>query len=57
MIKLFGILLGFFLGLSVYSFVGYMFTKKMPIGKKYKMKFFMFFVIFVFTCVYYILIK
>jgi|GEM_PF-2627335 hypothetical protein len=57
MIKLFGILLGFFLGLSVYSFVGYMFTKKMPIGKKYKMKFFMFFVLFVFTCVYYILIK
>ncbi len=57
MIKLFGILIGFFLGFSVYALVGYMFTKKLPVGKKYKITFFIFLILFLFTCILYTLIK
>ncbi|MFN4226825.1 MAG: hypothetical protein ACK4F0_01620 [Candidatus Ratteibacteria bacterium] len=57
MIKLFGVLLGFFLGFSVYCLVGYMFTKKMPIGKKYKLEFFIFFILFILTLILYIYTK
>ncbi|MCM8771529.1 MAG: hypothetical protein NC926_00245 [Candidatus Omnitrophica bacterium] len=50
-IKIFAILIGFLAGLSVYSFIGYIFTKRLPVGKRYKIKmilfFFLFFVILV----------
>jgi len=46
-IKIFSILIGSFLGLIVYSFIGYIFTKKIPIGKKYKFKLFLFLLLFI----------
>jgi len=47
-IKIFSILIGLFAGLSVYSFTGYFFTRKLrDVGKKYKIKFISFTLIFI----------
>ncbi|MCM8767296.1 MAG: hypothetical protein NC921_00740 [Candidatus Omnitrophica bacterium] len=57
MIKLFSILLGFSFGLSVYAFIGYMFTKRISIGRKYRLKFFIFSILFVLILVLYIYLR
>lgn len=55
--KIFSVLFGILTGLTVYSFVGYMFTKKMPIGKKYKIKMILFGTLFVVSIFLYQVVK
>lgn len=53
-IKIFAILIGTFMGLWVYSLIGYLFTKKLPLGKKYQLKLAISFFLFIFLIILYL---
>jgi len=56
-IRIFSILIGLFTGLSVYSLIGYFYTRKIPVGQKYKIKLIFFSLVFIITVLFYIKFK
>ncbi|MCM8805079.1 MAG: hypothetical protein NC833_07510 [Candidatus Omnitrophica bacterium] len=56
-VKIFSVIIGTCLGLITYSFIGYIFTKKLSIGKKYKLKFSIFFILLILVLLIYVKFK